>query len=105
MWNIGEIEPVLNGWIVHVGCKRVVFTNKKEMLKEIGRYLDNPQKVDKEYQEKSVNAHLPLRSAAMEVPLRSATMESGVAACDTPEPERAERPVRTLEESNDLFTT
>ncbi len=33
-----KIAPVLNGWIVKVHCKTVVFTDKRLMMKEISRY-------------------------------------------------------------------
>lgn len=42
----------LNGFVVVVGCRNVVFESQEKMLKEIGRYLDDPQKVEKEYLEK-----------------------------------------------------
>ena len=44
-----NISKVLNGYTVVVGCKIVVFEKQEVMLKEIGRYLDNPQQVEKEY--------------------------------------------------------
>jgi hypothetical protein len=44
-----NISKVLNGYTVVVGCKIVVFEKQEVMLKEIGRYFDNPQQVEKEY--------------------------------------------------------
>jgi len=52
-----EIETVLNGWIVTVGCHSVVFDNKKKMLKELSGYLDDPDKVTARYTETSINRH------------------------------------------------
>ena len=43
------IRTVLNGYRVEVGCQEVVFESRKRMLKEIGRYLKNPNKVEAEY--------------------------------------------------------
>ena len=40
-----RIEPVLNGWIVRVGCAAVVAIDKDLMLGEISRYIDNPRLV------------------------------------------------------------
>ena len=43
------IKTVLNGYRVEVGCQEVVFESRKRMLKEIGRYLKKPNKVEAEY--------------------------------------------------------
>jgi hypothetical protein len=50
------IDPVLNGWIVTIGCQRVVFSDKDLMLGEIGRYLECPDRVEEEYRRDAVNA-------------------------------------------------
>ena len=47
-----QIIPALNGFIVHIGCQRVVFETKEKMLSELSRYLDNREAVEKEYLEK-----------------------------------------------------
>lgn len=44
-----KIETKLNGWVVTVGCSEVVFESRKKMLKELGRYLKDPAKVELEY--------------------------------------------------------
>lgn len=44
-----EIEAVTNGYIVTVGCRRVVFNTRSKMLTEIDRYLKDPKKVENEY--------------------------------------------------------
>jgi hypothetical protein len=49
------ISPALNGWKVKVGCQEVLFTNRKTMLEEISRYINDPAKVEKEYLSKSKN--------------------------------------------------
>ena len=51
-----RISAVLNGFEVIVGCQMVVFTDITEMLKEIRRYLKNPEAIEKEYLEKALNA-------------------------------------------------
>lgn len=43
------IISVLNGYRVKVGCQEVVFDSRKKMLKELNRYLKNPQEVEDEY--------------------------------------------------------
>lgn len=52
------IEPVLNGYIVKVGCQRVVFASGDEMLAALARYLVRPDELEKEYWQKSVNRDL-----------------------------------------------
>ncbi len=47
-----SINAVDNGYIVHVGCKTLVTTSRKELLSELARYFENPEKVEKEYYEK-----------------------------------------------------
>ena len=46
-----RINSVLNGFIVHVGCQRVVFETREKMLQELDRYFKNPGQVQKEYLE------------------------------------------------------
>jgi hypothetical protein len=50
-----RIRPVLNGFIVTVGCSEVVFTDVDFMFFELKRYQKDPQQVEKEYQEKAIN--------------------------------------------------
>jgi len=47
-----KIKPVLNGYRVKVGCVEVIFDSRKKLLKELKRYLKNPDKVEEEYQRK-----------------------------------------------------
>lgn len=58
MYDI-KIKGVTNGWIVEIGCKTFVSTDKKEMLKQIGRYIDEPEKVEKEFVANAVNQGSP----------------------------------------------
>jgi hypothetical protein len=50
-----SITPVLNGFIVSVGCQNVVITNPDELGKEIAAYYKNPSVVEKIYVETKVN--------------------------------------------------
>jgi len=50
------IEGVNNGWVITVGCSTFVAVDKEKMLKEIGRYIDNPGDVEKEYLGNPVNS-------------------------------------------------
>lgn len=46
------IEKVLNGYVVEVGCKTLVFTDFVVMVQELGRYYANPELVEREYLER-----------------------------------------------------
>lgn len=50
-----KIKPANNGWIVEIGCQTFVAENKEKMLNEIGRYIDKPDEVEKEYTENPKN--------------------------------------------------
>lgn len=50
--QIVNIQKVLNGYIVAVGCQQVVFETREKMLSEVDRYLKNPSQVEKEYLER-----------------------------------------------------
>lgn len=50
-----RIVAAMNGWVISVGCATVVSMSKDAMLSEIGRYIDNPSAVEKEYAANAVN--------------------------------------------------
>jgi len=79
-----RIEPVLNGWIVRVGCASVVALSKESMLSEIGRYIDDPEGVTKEYAANAVyqGTYQPDEGAEVRRPLRA----ERAAEPDAPEP-------------------
>lgn len=44
------IEPTSNfGFFVKVGCGRFSFSTKEDLIEALGEYLDNPKKLEKEY--------------------------------------------------------
>lgn len=49
------IQPVLNGYVVTIGCQKVVFTDPRILGDEVTRYYKDPETVEKEYILKSVN--------------------------------------------------
>ena len=49
------IKPVLNGFIVEVGCATVVFLSIDGLCAELKRYQKNPTDVEKEYQSHPMN--------------------------------------------------
>jgi len=67
------IRPVLNGFVVTVGCQEVVFMEIETLVKELIRYHKNPRAVEEEYLQNPVNppeaAEIPL--AAEDMPARA----------------------------------
>jgi len=43
------ICPVLNGYVVRVGCQQVVFDDRTKLLLELDAYLKNPEETEKRY--------------------------------------------------------
>jgi hypothetical protein len=43
------IEPVLNGYMVQVGCQTLAFHDRGKLVCELDRYLESPAKVEVEY--------------------------------------------------------
>lgn len=52
------ITPVLNGFIVEVGCQKIVFTNLTILGQELVRYYAAPERVEREYVECAINKQL-----------------------------------------------
>ena len=44
-----KIKKALNGFIVRVGCKTLVFEKKEKMLGDLGLYIDDPSGTEKAY--------------------------------------------------------
>lgn len=53
------IKPVLNGYVCKVGCQEIVFQNRNEMLKEIGRYYEDPEGTEAKFKKNAVNKICP----------------------------------------------
>lgn len=54
-----KIRPVLNGFVVTVGCSEVVFECITKLCIELARYHAHPEQVEKEYMNKAVNRRCP----------------------------------------------
>ncbi len=54
-----KIKPVLNGFIVKIGCQRIVFTSLADMTKELKRYYGakKPDEVEKDWLDNSINSN------------------------------------------------
>lgn len=50
------VTPVLNGYVVSVGCQVIVFTSGIDLTNAISAYLDNPDMVEKSFTEDSINS-------------------------------------------------
>lgn len=45
-----QIEPSANnGFFVTVGCARLAYTDKKDLVADLEAFLDDPDRVEKEY--------------------------------------------------------
>lgn len=50
------IKPVLNGWVVEVGCQTLVFSDGSWMLEKIQEYLDDPDAATEWWLKHATNA-------------------------------------------------
>ena len=50
------ILPVLNGYVVNVGCSSFVFESSKSLLKALEKYLDSPAETEQEMINNSINS-------------------------------------------------
>ena len=50
------IKAALNGYVVRLGCQRVVFTDRALMLRALDDYLSAPEKVESQYMFGSINS-------------------------------------------------
>ena len=53
--RILTIKPVLNGWLVEVDQQNLVYTNSKDLIKDLEEYLADPEKKEKEVDKKAIN--------------------------------------------------
>jgi hypothetical protein len=54
-----HIRPVLNGYIVNVGCQTIVFTDRKTAVGTLSDYLHNPDEVEKHFLANALNKMEP----------------------------------------------
>lgn len=53
-----HIYPVLNGFIVRVGCQTVVFQHLKDLCSEVNNYYMDSEGTEKRYRKESINREL-----------------------------------------------
>ena len=47
-----KIDFLSRGCVVNIGCKNIPFEKVEDAITEINRYINNPEEVEKEYNEK-----------------------------------------------------
>lgn len=47
-----QIRPVLNGFLLNVGCQELAYTDTNKLLGDLGDYLRNPEETEKRIIEK-----------------------------------------------------
>jgi len=75
------ISAVLNGWIARVGCQTLVYTDKKQLLKDLGEYMANPSAKQKKFVETAVNKRMmecPVAGAPCPPPQMPMTNETSM---------------------------
>ncbi|KKK58837.1 hypothetical protein LCGC14_3040410 [marine sediment metagenome] len=73
-----KIKPILNGWLVKVGCAEIAFTDVDKMCKELKRYCNEPDNVEKEYEKKALNKTTQGESIVFTATNDSPTVSIGV---------------------------
>lgn len=74
------IEAAANGWVVQVGCQRFVFESLSGMLREIERYLTNPEQAEKEAYQRFPNMRFthPMPQPATPTPMAETAGDAAV---------------------------
>jgi len=64
-----SISPVLNGFVVQVGCQQLAYTDTNKLLGDLGDYLRNPEETEKRLIEKEgINKQHTMGSNLMPAP-------------------------------------
>lgn len=53
-----NIQPVLNGFVVKIGCQAVVFNTISELATNVSEYYKNPEAAEKSFRETALNKAL-----------------------------------------------
>ena len=57
-----KINAVLNGFVVDVGCQKLVYTSVDSLLQDLKDYLTNPKEVEARFIKDSINTKHTLAS-------------------------------------------
>ncbi len=63
-----SIRPVLNGFVVMVGCQEVVFTSRETLTASLADYLVHPDETEARWCAESLNAKQTLDGAMLTPP-------------------------------------
>ena len=74
-----NIHPVLNGYVVTVGCQTVVFGGKLALVRALESYLENPEKIEKQYLTEAVNPMVVNAATSQEIRYRADNEVEGIA--------------------------
>ena len=58
MYRTITIEAVLNGFVAHVGCQRVVFNEVDALLQALKAYYGDPEKVEQNFTNSQFAKHV-----------------------------------------------
>lgn len=60
-----QIQQVMNGYLVQVGCQTLVFESQSTLLVELGKYMEQPETIEREYRHKhGLNEDCPMPEPA-----------------------------------------
>jgi hypothetical protein len=90
-----KIEAVLNGWVVSVGCQKMVYSLAGSLLKDLGEYMLDPEAKEKSVGEYAVNRRL-LNQGPQQVGLWMNTVPTTVVPSD-PHPYRCQPQFETVQ--------
>jgi hypothetical protein len=76
------IRPVLNGFVVTVGCSEIVFKVMEDLCEELVRYQRHPEAVEKEYMARAVNHPGPTSGLICTVTEAEAAGRTGMTATE-----------------------
>jgi len=77
------IRPVLNGFVVSVGCQELAYSNRHKLLNDLNAYLHDPEGTEKRIiKEDGINARFTMASEAEMAPMTT-TDCGGVSPVET----------------------
>lgn len=74
-----HITPVLNGFIVNVGCQRLVYSDIEVLASDLVRYQRHPEEIEKSYIAKAVNKTIGPFTEPVPAPADEPRMTAGEA--------------------------
>lgn len=99
------ITPVLNGFILRVGCQQIVLKTPDELGNEIARYYKDPNKVEMQYIKEKVNNTMSCQQPPAE-PLRDPNPQYAMsgAQCEAQVADGVNRAISATERTREILT-